>query len=96
MVKNPPANAGDTRRGFDSESVRFSEGGHGNPLQYSCLENPTDREAWQATVHRVTDSDMTEVDLACMHAHTPMLYKVLTLFQLVTKSLNKIRIKYNL
>ena len=35
---------------------RSSEGGHGNPLQYSCLENPTDRGAWQATVHRVANS----------------------------------------
>ena len=34
--------------------------GNGNPLQYSCLENPMDRRAWQATVHRVAESDMTE------------------------------------
>ena len=35
--------------------------GHGNPLQYSCLENPTDRGAWQATVHGVAkESDVTE------------------------------------
>ena len=34
-------------------------GGHGNPLQYSCLENPMDRGAWRATVHGVTESDMT-------------------------------------
>ena len=40
---------------------RCPEGGDGNPLQYSCLENPTDRGAWRATVHRVTESDMTEV-----------------------------------
>ena len=57
MVKNPPANAGDIR---DSGSIpglgRFSGGGHGNPLQYSCLENPMDRGAWQATAHRVTKS----------------------------------------
>ena len=32
------------------------QGGHGNPLQYSCLENPMDRGAWRATVHRVTKS----------------------------------------
>ena len=35
--------------------------GHGNPLQHSCLENPTDRGSWWATVHRITDSDTTEV-----------------------------------
>ena len=35
---------------------RFPGGGHSNPLQYSCLENPVDRGAWQAIVHRVTKS----------------------------------------
>ena len=38
----------------------FPGEGHGNPLQYSCLENPVDGGAWQATVHRVTESDTTE------------------------------------
>ena len=51
-VKNPPANAGDIR---DLGSIlvleRFPGGGHGNPLQFSFLENPKDRGAWQATVH---------------------------------------------
>ena len=55
--KNPSANAGDTR---DVGSVpglgRSLEGGHGNPLQYSCLENPMDREAWQAAVQEATES----------------------------------------
>ena len=55
-VRNPPANAGDAR-----DAGLIPEGGDGNPLQYSCLENPTDRGAWRATVHRVTESDMTEV-----------------------------------
>ena len=57
VVKNLPASAGYTR---DTGSVpgpgRSPGGGHGNPLQYSFLENPMDRGAWQATVHRVTKS----------------------------------------
>ena len=57
VVKNPPANAGDIR---DVGSIPVlggsSGGGHGTPLQYSCLENPMDRGAWGATVHRVAQS----------------------------------------
>ena len=60
MVKNLPANAGDIR---DLGSIpglgRSPGGGNGNPLQYSCLENPMDREAWQAMVRRVTESEVT-------------------------------------
>ena len=45
--------------------------GNGNPLQFSCLENPKDRGAWQATVHGVTESDTTEAtEHARMHSHT--------------------------
>ena len=62
MVKNPPANAGDARdSGLIPGSGRSAGEGNGNPFQYSCLGNPMDRGAWQATVHRVTESDMTEV-----------------------------------
>ena len=63
MVKNPPANAGDTRdEGSISEVGRSSGGGHGNPLQYSCLENSMDRGAWWVMVHRGhKELDMTEV-----------------------------------
>ena len=57
MVKNPPENAGDIR---DLGSIpglgRSPGGGHGNPLQYACLENPMDRGAWESTVHSVTKS----------------------------------------
>ena len=53
-VKNPPANAGDIAEvGLISGSEKFPGGGHGNPLQYSCLENLMGRGAWRATVHRV-------------------------------------------
>ena len=57
VVKNPPASAGDVR-GADSipESGRFPGEGHGNPLQYSCLQNPKDKASWQAAVHKVTKS----------------------------------------
>ena len=54
VVRNLPANARDT--GSISEEGRSPGGGHGNPLQYSCLENPTDKAAWQATVHRLSKS----------------------------------------
>ena len=55
MVKNPPANEGDIRvAGSIPESGRSPGGGHGNLLQYSCLENPMDRGAGQATVHGVS------------------------------------------
>ena len=63
VVKNPPVNAGDMRdKGTISGLGRSLGGGNGNPLQYSSLENPTDRGAWWATVHGVTKvSDTTEV-----------------------------------
>ena len=55
MVKNPPANAGEVKDvGSIPESGKSPGGGHGNPLQYTCLENSKDREAWWATVHWVT------------------------------------------
>ena len=54
MVKNLPTNAGDT--GSILGMQRSPGGGNGNPLQCSCLENPMDRGAWQATVHGVTES----------------------------------------
>ena len=57
VVKNPPANAGDRRdAGSVPGSGRSPGGGHGNPLQYSCLENPMDRGAWWATVYSITKS----------------------------------------
>ena len=69
MVKNPSANAGDIR---DVGSIPMSGvcpgGGHGKPLQYSCLKNPVDRGAWQATIHSVSKSWTQLSDLASTHA----------------------------
>ena len=57
VVKNPPANVENIK---DMDSIpglgRSPGGGHGNPLQYSCLENPMDRDAWQTIVHGITKS----------------------------------------
>ena len=68
LVKKLPANAGDTR---DMSSIpgsgRSPGGGHGNPLQYFCLENSMDRGAWWVTVHGVKNSG-TWLN-ACVHAH---------------------------
>ena len=61
VVKNPPTNAGDRRDTGSIPGLGRSPGGeHGKPLQYSCLENPKDRGAWWATVHRVAEWDTTE------------------------------------
>ena len=58
VVKNLSANARDIRDvGSIPESERSPIGGHGNPRQYSCLENPIDRGAWQTIVHRVSKSN---------------------------------------
>ena len=62
VVKNPPANAGDINDAcLISGSGRSPGGPTGNPLQHSCLENPMDGGAWWATIHMVSESDMTEV-----------------------------------
>ena len=58
VVMNLPVNAEDV--GLILGLGRSSGEGNGNPLQYSCLGNPMDRGAWQATIHVVTESDMTE------------------------------------
>ena len=68
MVKNPSINAEDIK---DASSIpglgRSPGGGYSNPLQYSCLENPMNRGAWQATVHGVTNS-WTGLTGLSMHA----------------------------
>ena len=61
-VKNPPVNAGDLKEADSTAGLGKSPGrGHGNPLQCSCLQNPMDGGAWQATVLRGgKESDMTK------------------------------------
>ena len=70
VINNLPVSAGNLR---DSDLIpglgRSPGGGHGNPLQYSCLENPMDRGAWWATVHSITKS-WTWLKLGCTHTHT--------------------------
>ena len=61
VLKNPPVNAGDMRNTVSIPGSGRSPGeGHGNLLQYSCLENPMDRGAWWATDHGVSELDTTE------------------------------------
>ena len=58
VVKSPPANPGDLRdAGLIPELGKSPGGGHGNPLQYSCLQNPKDRGAWRGIVHGVAKSE---------------------------------------
>ena len=69
VVKNLPANAGDLRdAGSIPGSGRPSGVGDGKPVQYSCLEKPTDREAWQDMAHRAAKSQTQPKQLG-MHVH---------------------------
>ena len=68
--KESGCNVGDT--GSIPGSGRSPGGGHGNPFQYNCLENPMDRETWWATVHRITESWTTE--WARMQARVEQIY----------------------
>ena len=69
VVKNLPANVGDIRDEGPIPGLGKSPGGgNGNPLQYSCLENPMDRGAWRATVHGVAKRQ-TQLSVS-MHIHT--------------------------
>ena len=69
VVKNPPTRTGDIRdMGSFLGLRRYPGGGHGNPLQCSCLENPMNRGTWRAIVHRVTKSQ-TQLKRLSTHAH---------------------------
>ena len=77
MVKNQPANAGDIRDVGSIPGLEGSPGeGHSNPLQYSYLENPTDRETWEATVHGVTQNQ-TQLKQLSKHAYQEIITIVL-------------------
>ena len=77
-VKEPSCNAGDTEdAGSIPGSGRAPEGGHGLPLQHSCLENPMDRGAWWATVHRVAKS-RTRLQRLSKHPCIPSIKKIFT------------------
>ena len=87
MVKNPPAHVGDVRdSGLIPGSGRPPGGGHGNPLQYSCLENLKDRGAWGATVfigpQRVRH-DSRDLAHTLMHAHGYRAYMFNLLIQVL-------------
>ena len=84
VFKNPPTNAGEVR---DASLIpglgRSLGGGHSNPLQCSCLENPMDRGAWWATVHRVSQSRTRQKQLSTSHTHLliPGVHQTPSLFQ---------------
>ena len=69
LVKKLHVNAGDVRDPGLIPGLGRSPGeGNGNPLQYSCLENPMDRGAWRATIHRIAKG-LTQLKRLSMHAH---------------------------
>ena len=69
MVNNPPANTGDIRDvGLIPRSGKSPGGGHGNPLQYSCLENPMGRGAWGLQFMGSQRVGQDRSNLTCMHA----------------------------
>ena len=79
--KEPTCQYRRCKRCLTPGSRRFSGGGHSNPLQYSCLENPMDRGAWWATVHRVTELYMTEAIQHSIDIYKPSFQNCETLSQ---------------
>ena len=94
VVKNPPANAGDVEDvDFICGSRRFPGEGNSNPLQYSCLENLTDRRVWWATVHRLQGIGHDWRDLPCTilctHHHSSLSsYKIPAVTKEISSSLS--------
>ena len=79
VAKNLPAKAGDIGEEGSIPGWRSPGRGHDYPFQYSCLENPMDGEAWRAIVHRVAESNRTEVTLHALahsiwHVGNPVVY----------------------
>ena len=84
VVKTPPANAGDVRdEGLILGLGRSPGGGHGDPPQYSCLENFMDRGAWWITAHRVTKR---WTQLKCFSIHTPYWTPMPTWFSFISQT----------
>ena len=87
VVKNSPAKAGDIRDAGSIPGLQRCPGrGHGNPLQCSCLENPTDRGAWPATVHRVAKSQTRLKQLSMNASHLNPLCLIVELVKVLDKS----------
>ena len=72
VEKNPPANAGVVRDAGLIPGLKRSPGGHSNPLQYSCLENPMDRGAWRAMVHKVAQTQTQLKGLISLLQHNAL------------------------
>ena len=88
-VKNPPASAGDA--GSIPGLGRSPGGGHGNPLWYCCLENPTDRRAQRATIHRIEKSQTQPKQLSTHKARGSFL-NFKSFWQNLKHGLQKIRL----
>ena len=85
VVKHLPANAGDTGDAGLIPGLGRSSGGDGNPLQYSCLENPLDRGAWWATVHGAAKSWTCRKQLS-MYKQTKNLQKLIQVTLEISRS----------
>ena len=86
-VKNPPDNAEDIRNvGSITGRGRSPGEGHGNPLQYSCLENPMDIGAWRVTIHRVSKSQTQLKQLNTTHVYFKWIYLVQESYVLILDS----------